>query len=125
MIRFCQNQRLESLRRKRNQFHLKALLRQRYQGNHRQIFRRVTRLQNLNLSKDFTMMPISLEMRMIQFFENFLSAFLMVVMVNGQASAIKVIQLQQNIDTCSGMPNTERLRHIIKTIGILTQMISW
>ena len=57
-------------------------------------------------------------------FENFPSVFLMVIVVNGQASTIKVIQLQQNIDMCSGMSSTGRLPNPIKTIDILTQMIS-
>ena len=103
MVHFCQKQRLEALRRKRNQFHLKALLRQRYQGNKRQIPKRMTQLQNLNLPKDFIRVPTSLEMRMIQVFENFPRVFLMAIMVNGQASTIKVIQLLLNADVCSGM----------------------
>ena len=84
MIHFCLNQRLETLRRKSNRFHLKALLRKRYQGNHRQIFKKMTRLLNLNRPKDLTTVPISLEMRMIQFFENFPGVLLMAIMVNGQ-----------------------------------------
>ena len=36
-------------------------------------------------------------------FENLLSVSLMVTMVNGQDSTIKVIQLLLNIDICSGM----------------------
>ena len=47
---------------------------------------------------------------MIQFFESCdcVNVFQMVIMVNGQASTIKVIQLLLNIDICSGMSNTER-----------------
>jgi hypothetical protein len=82
----------------------------------------MTRLQNLNLPKEFTMVLISLEMRMIEFFENFPSVFLMVIMVNGQASTIKVIQLQVNTDICSGMLSTERLQNLTRIIGIVTQM---
>ena len=78
----------------------------------------MTRLQNLNLPKKIHDADITGN-EDDSVFENFPSVFLMVIMVIGQASTIKVIQLQQNIDTCSGMPNTERLRHIIKTIGIL------
>ena len=37
-----------------------------------------------------------------------MNVFQMVIMVNGQASTIKVIQLLLNIDICSGMSNTER-----------------
>ena len=55
MRHFCQNPSLEALCSKRDQFHLKALLRQRYQGNSRQTFKRMTQLLNLNLPKDFTM----------------------------------------------------------------------
>jgi hypothetical protein len=115
---------LEALRRNRNQFHLKTLLSQRYQGNKKQIFRRMTQLQNLNLPKDFTMMLISLETKMIQFFENLNNAFQMVIMVNGQASMVKVILYQRRIDICSGMSNTGRRKHLTRTTGILTQMIS-
>ena len=61
-------------------------------------------------------------MRMIEFFENFPSVFLMVVMVNGQASTIKVIQLQVSTDICSGMLSTERLQNLTRIIGIVTQM---
>ena len=62
-----------------------------------------TQLQNLNLPKDFTLVLTSLAMKVIHFFENLLSVLLMVTMVNGQDSAIKVIQLLLNIDICSGM----------------------
>ena len=54
-------------------------------------------------AKDFTMVLISLAMKMIHFFENLLSVLLMVTMVNGQDSTIKVIQLLLNIDRCFGM----------------------
>jgi len=63
----------------------------------------MTRLQNLNLPKDFTMVLTSLAMKMIQFFENLLSVLRMVTMLNGQGSTIKVTQLLLNIDICSGM----------------------
>ena len=102
--------------------HVKAPQRQRYQRSRKQIFKKMTRLQNLNRPKDFTMVPISLEMRMIQFFESFPHVFLMVTMVNGQGSTIKVMQLQLNTDMCSGMLSTERLQDLTKIIGILTQM---
>ena len=59
---------------------------------------------------------------MIEFFENFPSVFLMVIMVNGKASTIKVIQLQVNTDICSGMLSTERLQNLTRIIGIVTQM---
>jgi hypothetical protein len=85
-------ERLEALRSKRNQFHLKALRRKRYQGNHRQIFRKMIQLQNKNLPKDFTPVLTSLAMKTIQFFENLLSVLLLVTMMYGQASTIKVIQ---------------------------------
>ena len=62
----------------------------------------MTLLQSLNLPKDSTMMLTSLAMKMIQF-RNLLSVSLMVTMVNGQDSTIKVIQLLLNIDICSGM----------------------
>ena len=62
-----------------------------------------TQLQNLNLPKDFTLVLTSLAMKVIHFFENLLSVLLMVTMVNGQDSTIKVIQLLLNIDICSGM----------------------
>ena len=103
MNHFCQDQRLEALFRKRNQFHLKALQRQGYQGNHRQIYSKMTQLQNLNLPKDFTMVLTSLVMKMIQFSENLLIVLPMVIMVNGQDSTIKGIQRLLNIDICSGM----------------------
>jgi hypothetical protein len=61
---------LEALLRKRNQFHLNALLRKRNQGKRKQTFRTMTRLQKKNLLKDFTMIRISLETKMIQFFAN-------------------------------------------------------
>ena len=124
MSLFCQMKKLEALRRNRNQFHLKTLLSQRYQGNKKQIFRRMTQLQNLNLPKDFTMMLISLETKMIQFFENLNNAFQMAIVVNGQASMVKVIQSLPSIDICSGMSNTVKLKHLTRTTGILTQMIS-
>ena len=48
----------------------------------------------------------------------------MVTMVNGQDFTIKVIQRLRNIDTCSGMLNTERLCNHIKIIGAILQMNS-
>ena len=59
-----------ALLRKRNQFHLNALLRKRNQGKRKQTFRMMKQLQRKNLPQDFTMVKISLETRMIQFFEN-------------------------------------------------------
>ena len=61
---------LEALMRKRNQFHLNALERKRDQGKRKQTFRMMRQLLRKNLLKDFTMVKISLEMKMIQFFEN-------------------------------------------------------
>ena len=77
-------------------------------------------------AKDFTKMQTSLETKMIQFFENCdcVNVFQMVIMVNGQTSTIKVIQLLLNIDICSGMSNTERPWLHIKITGIQTLMIN-
>ena len=61
---------------------------------------------------------------MIQFFENLNNVFQMAIMVNGQASMVKVIQALPSIDICSGMSNTVKLKHLTRTTGILTQMIS-
>ena len=44
-------------------------------------------------------------------FRNFPGVFLMVILVNGQASTIKVIQLQLNTDICSGMLSTPHIFH--------------
>ena len=60
---------------------------------------------------------------MIQFFENLNNVFQMAIM-NGQASMVKVIQALPSIDICSGMSNTVKLKHLTRTTGILTQMIS-
>jgi len=81
----------------------------------------MTRLQRRNLPNVFTMVKISLEMKMIQFFENFPSVLQTVTMVHGQGSAIKVILFQVSIDTCSGIKNTGRPVNLTKTTGTLTQ----
>ena len=61
---------------------------------------------------------------MIQFFENWLNVFQMVIMVNVQVSTIKVIRLLLNIDICSGMSSTERPWFHIEITGIQTLMIN-
>ena len=116
---------LKALVRKRNQLHLNAPQKRRNQGRKRQTFKMMRQLQKWNLHRDFTMVKTSLETKMTQFFENWRIVFQMVTMVNGQDFTIKVIQLLRNIDTCSGMLNTERLCLHIKTIGAILQMNSW
>jgi len=79
----------------------------RNQGNQRQsnkqISNRMTQLQNRNLPKHFSMVLISLVMKVIQFSGNFVIVLPMVTMVDGQDSTIKAFQLLLNIDICSGM----------------------
>ena len=49
------------------------------------------------------MLKKSLEMKMIQFFENSPSVLPTTTMMNDQVFTVKVIQLQVSIDTCPGM----------------------
>ena len=54
----------------------------------------------------------------IQFFENLEIVFQMVIMMNGQASTIKVIQLLLSINIFSGMSSIELPWHFTQTIGL-------
>ena len=66
---------MEALFRKRNQFHLNALLRKRNQGKRKQTFNMMIQLQKKNLPQDVTMVKTSLETRMIQFFRKLKECF--------------------------------------------------
>ena len=100
--------------------HLEALRRERSQRRRKMIFNMMTRLQRKNLPHVSIMVRISLELKMIEFFENFPSVLPTTTMMNGQVSTIKVIQLQVSIDTCSGMLSTRRPANHTKTTGTLT-----
>jgi len=103
MIHSCLIKRLEALQRKRHQLHLEALRRERNQRGRKIIFNMMTRLQRKNLPHVSIMVKISLEMKMIQFFESFPSVLPTTTMMNGQVFTIKVVQLQVSIDTCCGI----------------------
>jgi hypothetical protein len=81
------------------------------------VFRKMTRLQKKNLPHVFTMIKVSLEMKMTLSSENFLSVLAVTIMVIGQVFTIRVIQLQVNIHICSGMSSTGRPINLTKTIG--------
>ena len=125
MIHSCLIKRLEALQRKRHQLHLEALRKERNQRRRKIIFNMMTRLQRKNLPHVSIMVRISLEIKIIQYPENFPSVLPTTTMRNGRVFTIKVIQLLVSIDTCSGIKNTGRPVNHTKTTGTPTLTSNW
>ena len=78
------------------------------------------RPQPKNLQLFFTMVKISLVMKIILSFKESGRCFQMGIMVNAQVFTIRVIQHFPNIDVSSSMPNTGRPANYTRTNGIQT-----
>ena len=80
----------------------------------------MTQLQQKNLSHVFAVAKIPLDMKIALFLEAWPAGFQTAVMVNCQVFTFKAIQLQVNIDICSGMSNAGGPMNLTESLGTPT-----